>query len=94
MKRPSAKCVIHLQQNEKEKKKYWKFELIHEVFFSKVESFIVENWYCIFNSKYWPSFAITFAHLSGILRTPRPKNAGSFKEIQEFTHFFCIPHKK
>ena len=43
-------------------------------FFSEIRGFIVKNWLYIYDSKYCPSLATTFSHLSGSVRIPRRKN--------------------
>jgi len=40
-------------------------------FFSEIRGFIVKNWLYIHDSKYCPSLATTFSHLSGSVRIPR-----------------------
>jgi len=41
--------------------------------FSEIQGFIVKNWLYIYDSKYCPSLATTFSHLSGSERIPRRK---------------------
>ena len=41
--------------------------------FILIRGFIVKNWLYIYDSKYCPSLAITFSHLSGSVRIPREK---------------------
>ena len=55
-------------------------------FLSKIGHLLKER-YLMF-SKYYPSLATTFSHLSGSIRIPRRKNASSFKAIHESTQFF------
>ena len=44
------------------------------LFFSEIRGFIVKNWSYIYDSKYCPSLATTFSHLSGSVRISRRKN--------------------
>ena len=57
-------------------------------FFSEIRGFIVKNWLYIYDSKYCPSLATTFSHLSGSVRIPRRKNWSSFEAIHESIQFF------
>ena len=57
-------------------------------FFSEIRDFIVKNWLYIYDSKYCPSLATTFSHLSGSVRIPRRKNWSSFEVIHESIQFF------
>jgi len=50
-------------------------------FFVDIRGFIVKNWLYIYDSKYCPSQATTFSHLSGSVRIPRRKNCSSFEAI-------------
>ena len=56
--------------------------------FSEIRGFIVKNWLYIYDSKYCPSLAITFSHLSSSVRIPRRKNWSSFEAIHESIQFF------
>ena len=40
-------------------------QLCFRRFFSEIRGFIVKNWLYIYDSKYCPSLATTFSHLSG-----------------------------
>jgi len=58
-------------------------------FFSEIRGFfIVKNWLYIYDSKYYPSLATTFSHLSDSVRIPRRKNWSSFEAIHESIQFF------
>jgi len=46
-------------------------QLCFRRFFSEIRGFIVKNWLYIYDSKYCPSLATTFSHLSGSVRIPR-----------------------
>ena len=56
-------------------------------FFIKNWAFIVKERYLMFYSKYCPSLATTFSHLSGSIWIPRRKNASSFEAIHESIQF-------
>ena len=56
-------------------------------FFPKIWGFILKKWLPIYNSKYCPSLATTFFHLSGNRRIPSRKNVASFEAIHELIHF-------
>jgi len=57
-------------------------------FFFEIRAFIIKNWLYIYDSKYCPSLATTFSHLSGSERIPRRKNWSSFEAIHESIQFF------
>ena len=63
-------------------------QLCFRRFFSEIRGFIVKNWLYIYDSKYCPSLATTFSHLSGSVRIPRRKNWSSFEAIHESIQFF------
>ena len=63
-------------------------QLCFRRFFSEIRGFIVKNWLYIYDSKYCPSLATTFSHLSGSARIPRRKNWSSFEAIHESIQFF------
>ena len=63
-------------------------QLCFRCFFSEIRGFIVKNWLYIYDSKYCPSLATTFSHLSGSIRIPRRKNWSSFEAIHESIQFF------
>jgi len=63
-------------------------QLCFRRFFPEIRGFIVKNWLYIYDSKYCPSLAITFSHLSGSVRIPRQKNWSSFEAIHESIQFF------
>jgi len=50
----------------------------------------VKKLYNVFYSKYCPSLATTFFHLSGSIRIPRRKKSVSFEAIHESTHFLVF----
>ena len=56
-------------------------------FFLEIWGFIVKNRLQCNHSKYCPSLATTFSHLSGNLRIPSRKNDVGFDAIHESTHF-------
>ena len=56
-------------------------------FFIKNWAFIVKERNLMFFSKYFPSLATTFSHLSVRIRIPRQKNASSFEANHEWTQF-------
>jgi len=66
-------------------------QLCFRRFFSEIRGFIVKNWLYIYDSKYCPSLAITFSHLSGSVRIPHRKNWSSFEVIHESN--FLLLHK-
>ena len=57
-------------------------------FIPKIWGFIDKKWLSIYDSKYCPSLATTFFHLSGNCRIPSRKNDASFGAIHEAIHFF------
>jgi len=57
-------------------------------FFPEIRGFIVKNWLYIYDSKYCPSLATTFSHLSGSVRILRRKNWSPFEAIHESIQFF------
>ena len=57
-----------------------------EVLYRKY-TFIVWKWLKIFYSKYYPSLAIYFSHLSDNWWIPRQKNCRSFEANQSSSHF-------
>ena len=63
-------------------------QLCFRRFFSEIRGFTVKNWLYIYNSKYCPSLATTFSHLSGSVRIPRRKNWSSFEAIHKSIQFF------
>jgi len=63
-------------------------QLCFRRFFSEIRGFIIKNWLYIFDSKYCPSLATTFSHVSGSVRIPRRKNWSSFEAIHESIQFF------
>ena len=56
-------------------------------FFLEIWVFIVKNRLQCNHSKYCPSMAPTFSHLSGNLRIPSQKNDVGFDAIHESTDF-------
>ena len=66
-------------------------QLCFRRFFPEIRGFIVKNWLYIYDSKYCPSLATTFSHLSGSVWIPRRKNWSSFEAIHEFN--FLLLHK-
>ena len=48
-------------------------QLCFRRFFSEIRGFIVKNWLYIYDSKYCPSLATTFSHLSGSETNPASK---------------------
>jgi len=50
-------------------------------FFVDIRGFIVKNWLYIYDSKYCPSLATTFSHLSGSVRILHRKNYSFFEVI-------------
>ena len=56
-------------------------------FFSKIKSFIAKKCLQMYYSKYCPSLATTFSHLSGNFRIPARKKESSFDAIHEAIHF-------
>ena len=59
-------------------------------FFIKKWEFIVKERNLMFYSKYCPSLATTFSHLSDSIRTPRQKNDSSFEAIHDSTQFLVF----
>ena len=73
---------------KKQKRNFIKCTTLLPPFFSEIRGFIVKNWLYIYDSKYCPSLAITFSHLSGSVRIPRRKNWSSFEAVHESIQFF------
>jgi len=67
-------------------------QLCFRRFFSEIRDFIVKNWLYIYDSKYCPSLATTFSHLSGSIRILRRKNWSSFEPITNRSNFLLL-HK-
>jgi len=65
-------------------------QLCFRDFFSEIRGFIVKNWLYIYDSKYCPSLATTFSHLSSRIRIPRRKNWSSFEAIHDPIFYFFI----
>ena len=74
--------------NRINKKLYIRCTTLFPPFFSEIRGFIVKNWLYIYDSKYCPSLATTFSHLSGSVRIPRRKNLSSFEAVHESIQFF------
>jgi len=66
-------------------------QLCFRRFFSEIRGFIVKNWLYIYDSKYCPSLATTFSHLSGSVRIPRRENWSSFEATNRSN--FLLLHK-
>ena len=61
-------------------------------FFSEIRGFIVKNWLYIYDSKYCPSLASTFSHLSGSVRILRRKKWSSLRLSTNRSNFLLL-HK-
>jgi len=67
-------------------------QLCFRRFFSEIRGFIVKNWLYIYDSKYCPSLATTFSHLSGNVRIPREK-IGHLLRLSTNRSNFLLLHK-
>ena len=61
-------------------------------FFSEIRGFILKNWIYIYDSKYCPSLATTFFHLSGV-RIPRRGKTGHLLRLSTNRSNFLLLHK-
>ena len=62
-------------------------------FFSEIRVFIVKNWLYIFDSKYCPSLATTFSHLSGSVDESRVEKTGHLLRLSTNRSNFLLLHK-
>ena len=66
-------------------------QLCFRRFFSEIRSFIVKNWLYIYDSKYCPSLATTFSHLSG--SESRVEKTGHLLRLSMNRSNFLLLHK-
>ena len=78
---------MHVDQNYSEVYKMFNVYNFASAVFPKIWGFILKKWLPIYDSKYCPSIATTFYHLSGNCWIPSQKNDASFEAIHESIHF-------